>query len=108
MSARLPHAEPAEHVCTDPIECLHPAHGPVYAPGCEPDRSPWCVGPADLSDRDRIAAFLAEVDRTAAAGGVPEHYCPTCGSAIVNGYCSNPACSSYADSAASGRAGVAR
>lgn len=28
---------------------------------------------------------------------VPAHYCPRCGSAILNGYCSNAACPSYVD-----------
>jgi hypothetical protein len=37
VSAPQPPAERHGHVC-DPleVECLDPAHGPVYAPGCEP------------------------------------------------------------------------
>jgi hypothetical protein len=27
---------PADHVCTDPVECPDPIHGPMFAPGCEP------------------------------------------------------------------------
>lgn len=66
-------------------------------------RAPRPVPLAEDGRRERREARRAVARIVAAAGWsgqtdeVPAHYCGTCGSAIRNGYCSNPMCGSYVD-----------
>lgn len=63
-------------------------------------RMPRAVPLAEDGRRERREARRA-IARIAAAGRrlqeVPAHYCGVCGSAVLNGYCSNPCCPSYVD-----------
>ena len=66
-------------------------------------RAPRPVPLAEDGRRERREARRAMARIVEVAGwdgqtdDVPAQYCGTCGSAILNGYCSNPACRSYID-----------